>query len=51
LPPGESLGLGVVVPETQLAGAKELTIDLVREGFAWFSELGSEPLVVPIPDR
>ena len=51
LPPGESLGLGVVVPEAELAGAKELTIDLVREGFAWFSELGSEPLVVPIPDR
>jgi SAM-dependent methyltransferase len=51
LPPGESVGLGVVVPESALAGAEELTIDLVREGFAWFSELGSEPLVVPIPGR
>jgi hypothetical protein len=33
------------------AGTKAITsevrIDLVREGLAWFSELGSEPLVVP----
>jgi SAM-dependent methyltransferase len=48
--PGEAVGLGVVVPASALAGAKELTIELVREGIAWFSELGSEPLVVPVPN-
>jgi len=47
--PGETFAVAVVVPESQLAGADRLTIDLVREGIAWFSELGSKPLIVPIP--
>jgi SAM-dependent methyltransferase len=49
--PGQSLAVGVVVPESALEGADAVTIDLVREGIAWFSELGSEPLVVPVPGR
>jgi hypothetical protein len=28
------------------AALGEVRIDLVREGLAWFSELGSQPLVV-----
>jgi SAM-dependent methyltransferase len=49
--PGQTLAVGVVVPESALGDANELTIDLVREGIAWFSELGSEPVVVPVPGR
>ena len=47
--PGQTVGLSVVLPEAALAEAEHLTIELVREGIAWFGDLGSEPLVVPIP--
>ncbi len=34
---------------TSRAG-RELRVDLVREGIAWFADYGSEPVVVPLPD-
>jgi SAM-dependent methyltransferase len=43
--PGASARVVVRVPAE--AARREVTIDLVREGLAWFSELGSQPLVVP----
>ena len=43
--PGGSARVLVHVPID--AARDEVRIDLVREGLAWFSELGSQPLVVP----
>jgi hypothetical protein len=42
--PGGSARVLVRVPSE--ATLSEVRIDLVREGLAWFSELGSQPLVV-----
>jgi hypothetical protein len=42
--PGESVN--VLIRVDAEASAREVRIDLVREGLAWFTELGSEPLVV-----
>jgi SAM-dependent methyltransferase len=42
--PGASARVVVRVPDEAALG--EVRIDLVREGLAWFSELGSQPLVV-----
>ena len=49
VPPGETVGVVLVVPKAQAVAAERLTVDLVREGIAWFSELGSEPLVLSVP--
>jgi SAM-dependent methyltransferase len=49
--PGRSASVTMVLPAAALAGADQLTIDLVREGIAWFGDLGSRELVVPIPPR
>jgi SAM-dependent methyltransferase len=43
--PGASARVSVRVPSEAALG--EVRIDLVRERLAWFSELGSQPLVVP----
>jgi SAM-dependent methyltransferase len=43
--PGDSARVLVRLPSE--AARQEVQIDLVREGLAWFSELGSQPLVVP----
>jgi SAM-dependent methyltransferase len=48
--PGESVEVRVRVPRRDLGDASELFVELVYEGVAWFSELGSEPLVVPLQD-
>jgi hypothetical protein len=37
----------VLVRVASEATREEIRIDLVREGLAWFSELGSQPLLVP----
>jgi hypothetical protein len=50
LPHGVSPGQSVPVlirAAREAIEHREVRIDLVREGLAWFSELGSEPLVVP----
>src|SRR2546430_3649150 len=49
LPHGVSPGgsARVLVRVASNATRCEVRIDLVREGLAWFSELGSQPLVVP----
>jgi SAM-dependent methyltransferase len=47
---GESADVEIRVPRAAVEGRTELTIDLVREGLAWFEDYGSTPLVVPLPD-
>ena len=44
VPPGATAEVVVHVPTEAARG--EVRIDLVREGVVWFSELGSQPLVV-----
>jgi SAM-dependent methyltransferase len=48
--PGESVEVRVRVARRDLGGARELYVDLVCEGVAWFAELGSKPLVVQLQD-
>jgi SAM-dependent methyltransferase len=48
---GESATAEIRIPTARLDGVVELAVDLVREGMAWFSEYGSAPAVVPLPDR
>jgi len=43
---GESVNLEVRVPRESVQGRKEVGIDLVREGIAWFADYGSTPAVV-----
>jgi SAM-dependent methyltransferase len=45
LSPGESVTVEVRVPREH--GGRTIAIEAVREGVFWFSEAGSEPLVVP----
>ena len=49
LPHGLSSGasVSVLIRVDAAAVAREVRVELVREGLAWFSELGSEPLVLP----
>ena len=49
LSPGDSITLEVRVPRESAQGRDAIALDLVREGVFWFSEAGSQPLVVPIP--
>ena len=48
VPPGEELVLEVAVPRHAAGDADEIAVDCVREGIAWFSDLGSSPLVAPV---
>jgi SAM-dependent methyltransferase len=48
--PGESIEVEVVIPLESVGGRRELEIDLVREGVAWFAEYGSSPVVVRLND-
>jgi SAM-dependent methyltransferase len=50
LSPGESVGAELRIPVASIGGGREVGIDLVREGIAWFADYGSSPLVVPLPD-
>jgi SAM-dependent methyltransferase len=44
--PGGSAHVAIRAPADAVAG-RETRVDIVREGLAWFGDLGSEPLVVP----
>ena len=48
---GESATLELRIPGAAVEGRTEIAIDVVREGIAWFADLGSTPLVVRLPDR
>jgi hypothetical protein len=49
LSPGESACLELRVSRERAQGRGEIAVDLVREGVFWFGDVGSEPLVVPVP--
>jgi SAM-dependent methyltransferase len=51
LSPGDSLGTEIRIPTASIEGRRELAIDLVREGIAWFADYGMSPLIVPLPDE
>ena len=46
---GESVDVEIAVPRAGLPAGADLGVDLVREGIAWFSDHGSQPLVIPVP--
>ena len=50
LSPGESAEVELRVPGPAVNGQRELGIDAVREGIAWFADYGSSPLVVQLPN-
>jgi hypothetical protein len=48
---GESTGAEVRIPRAGVEGRRDVEIDLVREGIAWFADYGSTPLIVPLPSE
>ena len=48
VPPGEELAVELAVPHHAAGDANEIAVDCVREGIAWFSDLGSSPLIAPV---
>jgi SAM-dependent methyltransferase len=48
---GESVDAEVRILVPTFAGRRDVGIDLVREGIAWFADYGSPPLVVALPDE
>jgi SAM-dependent methyltransferase len=46
---GESVDAEIRVRRADVAGRAEVTVDLVREGIAWFVDYGSDPVVIPLP--
>jgi SAM-dependent methyltransferase len=47
---GQSAEVELRMPRRALAGHREVRVDAVREGIAWFADYGSPPLVVAVPD-
>ncbi|NJP05868.1 MAG: glycosyltransferase family 4 protein [Chloroflexaceae bacterium] len=48
LPPGHSITLEMRVESPPAPGTYQLLIDLVEEGFVWFSQRGAPPLTIPM---
>jgi SAM-dependent methyltransferase len=48
LPPGEELEVELSVPRSAVGHNREIAVDCVREGIAWFGDMGSTPLVAPV---
>jgi SAM-dependent methyltransferase len=48
VPPGDEIAFELAVPRDAAGDADEIAVDCVREGIAWFSDLGSSPLVAPV---
>jgi hypothetical protein len=48
--PGETVDVQLSLPQDQIAGRHEIEVDVVREGLAWFGDLGSPTLTVPLGD-
>jgi SAM-dependent methyltransferase len=47
---GESAEVELRIPRSAVNAQRELCIDAVREGIAWFADYGSAPLVVQLPN-
>jgi SAM-dependent methyltransferase len=50
LSPGDEASVEVRLARADLAGEREIAVDLVREGIAWFGDYGSTPLVLAVED-
>jgi hypothetical protein len=48
LAPGDEIELDVVVPSAAVGDSPQVAIDCVREGIAWFGDIGSTPLVTSV---
>jgi SAM-dependent methyltransferase len=48
LAPGDELEIELTVPRAAAAGAREIAVDCVREGIAWFADMGSTPVVARV---
>jgi SAM-dependent methyltransferase len=48
LPPGDELEIEIGVPRSIVGDRREIAVDCVREGIAWFGDLGSAPLLAPV---
>jgi SAM-dependent methyltransferase len=46
--PGGSVDVQLRLPNHRTAGCPEIEVDVVREGLAWFGDLGSPTLTVPL---
>jgi SAM-dependent methyltransferase len=49
--PGESLSAELRIPLAGVEGRRDVEVDLVREGIAWFADYGSPALIVRLPDE
>jgi SAM-dependent methyltransferase len=48
LAPGDELEIELTVPRAAVGDAGEISVDCVREGIAWFADVGSMPLVARV---
>ncbi|HEY7148460.1 MAG TPA: class I SAM-dependent methyltransferase [Gaiellaceae bacterium] len=48
LAPGDEVELDVAVPSDAVGDSPQVAIDCVREGIAWFGDMGATPLVAPV---
>ncbi len=48
LAPGDEIELDVAVPSAAVGDSPQVAIDCVREGIAWFGDIGSTPLVTSV---
>jgi hypothetical protein len=48
LAPGDDIDVNVVVPSAAVGDSNQIAIDCVREGIAWFGDIGSTPLVTSV---
>ena len=46
--PGDELEVELRVPRSAVGDSREIAVDCVREGLAWFGDMGSSPLVSPV---
>jgi SAM-dependent methyltransferase len=48
LAPGDEVEVELSVPRSAVGDSRQIAVDCVREGIAWFADMGSEPLVAPV---
>lgn len=48
LAPGDEIEVHVVVPSAAVGDSSQIAVDCVREGIAWFGDIGSTPLVTSV---
>jgi hypothetical protein len=39
----------LLLPRDAIQGLQRIRVDLVREGIAWFEDLGGETIEIPLP--